>query len=170
MKLSIYRRLYNQGYSIKKIKTGHLQGADLRGADLRGADLREADLREANLWGANLCGADLWEADLQGANLQGADLQGANLQGADLQGANLQGADLRGVDLKIIIINKFVYQIIIIGQYMQIGCETKKILEWYRMPERELQKIDNRAVEIKKRLKPKLMKIIRIVNRLGNKK
>ena len=50
---------------------------------------------------------------------------------------------------------------------MQIGCETKKILEWYRMTDAQLKEIDDKAILIKEKLKPELLGIIRLINKLA---
>ena len=109
-----------------------LRGAELRGANLRGAELRGANLRGANLIDADLIDADLIDADLRGANLRGAELRGAELRGANLRGANLRGANLRGAknteNAYMPLFCKWSYSIL--GDKIQIGCETRTIEEW----------------------------------------
>jgi len=106
--------------------------ADLRGANLRGAELRGAELRGANLIDADLRGADLIDADLIDADLIDADLRGAELRGANLRGANLRGANLRGAknteNAYMPLFCKWSYSIL--GDKIQIGCETRTIEEW----------------------------------------
>jgi len=109
------------------LRGADLRGAGLRGAELRGANLRGAELRGANLRGANLIDADLIDADLIDADLIDADLRGANLRGAELRGANLRGAK-NTENAYMPLFCKWSYSIL--GDKIQIGCETRTIEEW----------------------------------------
>ena len=141
--------------------------ANLRGANLGGANLYNADLRGANLCGANLCDSNLCGADLYGANLRGADLYNANLRDSDLGGANLCGAnlrdsnlynanlrdsDLRGAEYRDSIITTTPiqifgdkYDILIIGDYIKIGCEEHKISEWFKFGDKRILEMDGKG-------------------------
>ena len=91
-------------------------------AVLQKFNLIDADLRGAELRGANLIDADLIDADLIDADLRGAELRGANLRGANLRGAkNTENAYMP-------LFCKWSYSIL--GDKIQIGCETRTIEEW----------------------------------------
>jgi hypothetical protein len=86
------------------------------------ADLRSADLYSANLRSANLRSADLRSANLYSVNLYSADLRSANLYSADLRSAeNKETAYLP-------LFCKWTFSIL--GDKIQIGCETRTIKEW----------------------------------------
>ena len=120
---------------LEKTREADLREADLHRADLGGADLREAELREADLREA-----DLWGADLRGADLREANLWGADLWEADLRGADLRGAKYRDCKLTISPIQIFgdKYNIMVIGDYIKIGCEEHKKAEWFKFTQKEI--------------------------------
>ena len=109
------------------VENAVLQKFNLIDADLRGADLRGAGLRGAYLFDAYLIDADLIDADLIDADLRGAELRGANLRGANLRGANLRGAK-NTENAYMPLFCKWSYSIL--GDKIQIGCETRTIEEW----------------------------------------
>ena len=134
--------------SDANLSDANLSGADLWGADLSGADLSDANLSGVNLWGANLWGANLRDANLSDANLSGVNLWGANLRGANLSDANLSGADLRGCagnqsEIKSILISE-VYSISYTSEYLQIGCKSRKIIDWWTFDNKEIAKMDGK--------------------------
>jgi hypothetical protein len=109
-----------------------LRSADLYSANLRSANLRSADLRSANLYSVNLYSADLRSANLYSANLYSANLYSANLRSANLRSANLYSADLSSAENKetayLPLFCKWTFSIL--GDKIQIGCETRTIKEW----------------------------------------
>jgi hypothetical protein len=138
------------------LRDANLWGANLDGANLRGVNLDGANLWGANLGGANLGGANLRDADLWGANLWGAYLRGANLRGAYLDGANLGGANLRDANLdganlcncagnrdqiKSIFISEK-YSITYTSEYLQIGCESHLITDWWKFDDDRIKAMD----------------------------
>ena len=126
-----------------------LSHADLSGADLSGADLCRADLSGANLSGAVLCGADLRRADLSGAVLCGADLSGADLRRAVLSGADLSGAVLwstTGDGKYIRSMQLPVYNVAVVGEVVQIGCQQHTIEEWAKFSVLRIAKMDEQAI------------------------
>jgi hypothetical protein len=123
------------------LRWADLRGANIRGADLRGAYLGGANLRWADLGGADLSGADLGGADLRGANLRGANLRGANLGGADLSGVNIRGAKIRNeIELQKIPIQIYTaeYNIMILDNHMQIGCEFHSLVDWWSFDDKRI--------------------------------
>ncbi|MDP3139832.1 MAG: pentapeptide repeat-containing protein [Burkholderiaceae bacterium] len=133
-------------------------GAYLRGANLSGAYLSDANLSGANLSGAYLSGANLSGAYLRGANLSDAYLSGANLSGAYLRGANLSGAYLRGAYLSgakwtdEVIINRaplqlfgLAYNVHILDQHMQIGCELHTLDDWRGFDDERIVQMDGKT-------------------------
>jgi len=128
--------------SSADLRSADLSSANLSSADLRLADLSSADLSSANLRLADLRFADLSSADLSSANLSSANLSSANLRLADLSSANLRLADLRLADLSSANLSSALnketaciplfckWSFSIIGDEIQIGCESKTIKEW----------------------------------------
>ena len=135
----------------------YLSGADLSRADLPGAYLSRAYLSGAYLSRAYLSGADLSRAHLSGADLSGAYLSGADLSRADLSGAYLSGAYLSGAYLSgakwrdAIAINRaplmlagLTWDVYILDQHMQIGCELHAIAEWREFDDARITQMDGR--------------------------
>ena len=130
----------------------YLSGADLSRADLSGAYLSGAYLSRADLSGADLSGADLSGADLSRADLSGADLSGAYLSGAYLSRAYLSGAYLSGAKWRdAIAINRaplmlagLTWDVYILDQHMQIGCELHAIAEWREFDDARITQMDGR--------------------------
>ena len=91
----------------------------------------------ANLYSADLRSADLYSADLRSANLSSADLSLADLSLADLSSADLSLADLSLADLSSAKNKETAYlplfckwSFSILGDKIQIGCETRTIENW----------------------------------------
>jgi uncharacterized protein YjbI with pentapeptide repeats len=160
----------------------NLRYADLRCANLRYADLSYADLRCANLRYADLSYADLSYANLSYANLRYADLSCANLRYADLSYADLRYADLSYADLsyadlsyanlrcanlsyavgnsnQIKTLQTETYVVTYTNTVMAIGCKQYSIKEWKNFKDREIEKMDSKALEFWKKWKPILKKI-----------
>jgi len=76
--------------------------------------------------------ADLRSADLRSADLSSADLSSADLSSADLSSADLSSANLRSAEntetAYIPLFCKWGFSII--GDKIQIGCESRTIKEW----------------------------------------
>ena len=163
---------------IKKILEDHKawrMGQGGKRADLSGADLSRADLSRADLSGADLSGADLRGAVLRGAVLSGAvlidaDLSRADLSGADLSDADLRGAVLRGADLSDAVGNKKQMKTLVLeiwtvtytNQVMQIGCQNHLIADWFNFSDKEISKMDCRALDWWKKWKEPLRQIIEL--------
>ena len=128
----------------------NLAGANLADANLAGANLADANLARANLADAYLAGANLAGAYLAGADLADANLAGADLAGAYLADANLAGADLAGAKWRDgITINRtplqlygLAYQVTILDDHIQIGCEMHTISEWAELDDRRIIEMD----------------------------
>jgi uncharacterized protein YjbI with pentapeptide repeats len=128
------------------LRFAELNGAILSDVNLNGADLSGADLSGADLSGAYLNGANLSEANLSDANLNGASLSEAILSGADLSNAILSGANLRhiksGNNKEIKTMQLGVYQIVIAGNIMAVGCEQHSIDQWLQFTDEQIKAMD----------------------------
>jgi hypothetical protein len=102
--------------------------ADFRGADFRGADFRGADFR--------------------GANLSYADFRGANLSYADFRGADLSYADLlaTGNMVNIKSVQADIWHVAYTHDILQIGCQRHLIAEWWAFEDKEIERMDIRAL------------------------
>ena len=89
----------------------------------------------------------------------------ANLSGADLSYANLNGANLRGccgnlVNVKSVWLDT--YQVAYTADVMQIGCQRHEIAKWWAFSDKEIARMDSKALEWWARFKPLLMQIIEL--------
>ena len=129
------------------LSRAYLSGADLSRAHLSGADLSGAYLSGADLSRAYLSGADLSRADLSGADLSGADLSGAYLSRAYLSGAYLSGAKWRdaiAINRAPLMLAGLTWDVYILDQHMQIGCELHAIAEWREFDDARITQMDGR--------------------------
>jgi uncharacterized protein YjbI with pentapeptide repeats len=111
---------------------------------------------------ANLSSADLRYADLRYADLRSADLRSADLSYADLSYADLSSADLRyavGNSNQIKTLQTETYVVTYTNTVMAIGCKQYSIKEWKNFKDREIKKMDSKALEFWKKWKPILKKI-----------
>jgi len=126
-----------KGKSSADLSYADLCSADLSSANLSYANLSSADLSSADLSYADLCYADLSYANLRSADLSSADLSSADLCYADLSYANLRSANLRSADLSSAKNKETAYiplfckwSFSIVGDKIQIGCESRTIKKW----------------------------------------
>ena len=119
-----------------------LSRAYLSGAYLSGADLSRADLSGADLSGAYLSGADLSRAYLSGAYLSGAYLSRAYLSGAYLSGAKWR--DAIAINRAPLMLAGLTWDVYILDQHMQIGCELHAIAEWREFDDARITQMDGR--------------------------
>ncbi|MFT9025961.1 pentapeptide repeat-containing protein, partial [Acetobacter indonesiensis] len=104
-----------------------------------------AYLGGANLGDANLRGANLGDANLRSANLRGANLGGANLRGAYLGGANLENTKFSDdviANRAPLFLTGLDYDVLILDQHMQIGCELHSIANWRNFDNDRISKMD----------------------------
>jgi len=120
-----------------------LSAADLRFANLRFANLRFADLRYANLRYANLSCADLSAADLRYADLRSANLRFADLSCADLRSANLLAV---GNMVTVKSVQADIWPVAYTHDTLQIGCQRHLITEWWAFEDKEIERMDSRAL------------------------
>ena len=133
--------------SLAYLSGAYLSGADLSRADLPGAYLSRAYLSGAYLSRAYLSGADLSGAYLSGADLSRADLSGAYLSGAYLSGAYLSGAKWRdaiAINRAPLMLAGLTWDVYILDQHMQIGCELHAIAEWREFDDARITQMDGR--------------------------
>ena len=104
-----------------------------------------AYLIDANLSGAYLIDANLRYADLRGADLSGANLRYADLRDADLRNTNLNGVTGNNKEIKSIQAGK--YLIAYTKDTIAIGCVQKPIKELFNLPDAEIEKLDDNALE-----------------------
>jgi len=127
--------------------------ADLSHANLSYADLSRANLSYADLSRASLRCADLSRANLSYANLSYADLSRASLRCADLQYAKLGYADLSYADLlavgnmvNIKSVQADIWHVAYTHDFLQIGCQRHPIAEWWAFDDKEIERMDSRAL------------------------
>jgi len=121
------------------------------------ANLRYADLSYADLSYADLSYADLSYADLSYANLRSANLRYADLSYANLRSANLSYAVGNSNQIKTL--QTETYVVTYTNTVMAIGCKQYSIKEWKNFKDREIKKMDSKALEFWKKWKPILGKI-----------
>ncbi len=91
--------------------------------------------------------ADLRWADLSGANLSRANLSGADLSGADLRWAYLSGAlwkTGKQIDKAALHVWGLYWPVLILDEYMQIGCQVHSVREWETFSEGEIIQMDGK--------------------------
>lgn len=124
------------GEVLLTVNSETLSGVDLSGANLSGADLS----------GVNLSGANLRDADLRNADLSGADLSWAGLRNADLSDADLRGAVGNGREVSTLQLGR--YHVVVAGERMAIGCQTRLIADWLALNETRIEQLGgSNAVE-----------------------
>jgi hypothetical protein len=121
-----------------------LSSADLRYANLRSADLSSADLSYADLSYADLRYADLSSADLRSADLSSADLSYADLRYADLSSANFLLAVGNMINVKSV--QADIWPVTYTHDTLQIGCQRHLITEWWAFENKEIERMDGRAL------------------------
>lgn len=112
---------------IRQEKSKGKTSPDLRSADLTSADLSNSDLRGSDLRSADLSNSDLSNSDLRGVDLSNSDLRSVDLRNADLTSANLRNAENKELSNLPIFCN---WSHSLIGERIQIGCETKSVEDW----------------------------------------
>jgi hypothetical protein len=112
------------------------KGVDLSGANLGGVDLSGVDFRDSVLWGVDFCGSDLSGVNLRGANIRNTDLRNADLSGVDLR--NCAG---NRNQIKSIFISE-IYSITYTSEYLQIGCESHLIKDWWKFDDERIKAMD----------------------------
>ena len=96
----------------------------------------------AYLSGAYLSGADLSRADLSGAYLSGAYLSRADLSRAYLSGAKWR--DDIAINRAPLMLAGLTWDVYILDQHMQIGCELHAIAEWREFDDARITQMDGR--------------------------
>jgi hypothetical protein len=152
-----YANLRYADLSYADLSFTNLSSANLRYANLRYADLRYANLRYADLSFTDLSYADLSFTDLRYANLRYADLSYADLSYANLRSANLRYAVGNSKQIKTL--QTETYVVTYTNTVMAIGCKQYSIKEWKNFKDREIKKMDSKALEFWKKWKPILKKI-----------
>jgi hypothetical protein len=145
-----------------KGERANLRYADLRYANLRYADLSYADLSFTDLSFTDLSFTNLSFTNLSSANLRSANLRYANLRYADLSYADLSSANLRyavGNSKQIKTLQTETYVVTYTNTVMAIGCKQCSIKEWKNFKDREIEKMDSKALEFWKKWNPILKKI-----------
>jgi hypothetical protein len=112
------------------------------------ADLSYADLSSAALSSADLRYANLSYADLRSANLSYADLSSADLSSADLRYADLRYADLLAVGnmTNVKSVQADIWPVAYTHDTLQIGCQRHLISEWWAFGDKEIERMDSRAL------------------------
>jgi hypothetical protein len=162
-----------EGGERADLSCADLQYADLSCADLRRAHLHYADFSHSDLSHANFCNADLSRASLRCADLSYAKLGCANLRCADLQYANLSYAYLHCADLRyanlhcanlhyadlsyadllatgnmvnIKSVQADIWHVAYTHDILQIGCQRHPITKWWAFEDKEIERMDSRAL------------------------
>ncbi|MBT8085988.1 MAG: pentapeptide repeat-containing protein [Woeseia sp.] len=89
-----------------------------------------------------------------------ANLDGAYLRGADLDGAYLRGAI--GNCMEIITTQTDRWTITRTADVMQIGCQRHSIERWWAFSDRQIEAMDENALEWWRKWKPILQEMIEI--------
>ena len=145
------------------------QRAYLTDADLANADLTRAYLTDAYLTRADLTDANLIKTNLAGADLTGADLTRADLAYAILVDANLSDANLANVrsfwgtvgnmaEVKSIQVDT--WPVTYTSTHMQIGCQLHPLSDWWAFDNKQIGRMDAKALDWWHTWKPILHTII----------
>lgn len=141
-----------------------LPGANFTGVNAPGADFVDATLSGANFTGAYLANSDFTGAYLGQVNFTGTCLISAIfacafLGGAVLTNANIRRAVLAGTDLEDVCFSNTIWaenvtiserpiyidglrwQVVILDEHMQIGCELHLLAEWLAFSDRRIAKM-----------------------------
>lgn len=131
----------------------------LPGPQLLRSALELAHKDGINTTGLFLNGADLSGLDLEGWDFSSCDLSGVNFDRANLTKANLSNCVISGISLKGtvfsdtiwsegILINKvpiliygLPFQVIILDEHMQCGCERHTLREWKDFSDRRVSEM-----------------------------
>lgn len=130
----------------------NLAGANLIAGNFRDADLSSTDLAGAYLDSANLSGAVMRSTSLNGASLLGASFASASMESVSLDGASVFGANFAGarwqqrITLKRapMTVSGLDYQVIILDDHMQIGCQLHPISAWGEFDYRRIAEMDGK--------------------------
>jgi len=114
-------------------------------------DIRGAFLNGANLAGQDLSDMDLSNCDLSGVNFEEADLSRANLTGAVKTGINLKGTIFSGtiwsdgitISRTPILITGLPFEVQILDEHMNCGCELHCLAEWAAFDDRRVAEMSS---------------------------
>ena len=142
-------KLWNE---IKKECDEHGIKIDLKDVYLLNKNLTDIDLSNVNLYDADFRWSNFKNANLRGSNLQWVNFQYSILERVNFYNANLLNADLLNVNLscsnlEYLILSKMNYQIIMVKNQIQIGCEIHSLKEWENFTDMEINEMYKDALD-----------------------
>jgi uncharacterized protein YjbI with pentapeptide repeats len=123
-------------------------------------DILNNDLSNINLVNCNLTFCDIKNCNFSYSNLKYCDLSFSYIAGANFFKTNLIHTNLNETDLKYLRINDF-YQIIMLKDQIQIGCEIHTPEEWENFTKEKINKMGTYSFEwwYGERFKEKILNI-----------